>query len=299
MERMERRTKYVNSFISGGCAGGFAKTIVAPFERIKILFQTTSRPFTYKAACKEAFFIYRSEGFRGLWRGNTAAVIQIFPFAAIQFAVFDFVQSTFTKPNSTGAQKNFWNFIAGSAAGISATIATYPSELIRTRMAIQTGNSANSGLIDTIRNIYVREGPRAFFRGMFPSFIGVIPYKGSGFLMFHLMKDKMKEHYPRLAHAKSFDFIFGAVAGFFSQLVSYPFDTIRRKMQAEHVLLERGEITKKKSVVGWFNYILKKEGARGIYKGVTVNMIKGPIACGASFAVKNSLHGRLDRAYAI
>ena len=39
--------KYVKSFISGGIAGVCAKTTIAPFERIKILFQVLL-PFAKK-----------------------------------------------------------------------------------------------------------------------------------------------------------------------------------------------------------------------------------------------------------
>jgi len=90
-------SQYLYSFLSGGLAGIVAKTVVAPFDRIKILYQviisfnffcfnphkTTKRSFTYKSGIQEALFICRTEGARGLWRGNIATIAQIFPFAAI------------------------------------------------------------------------------------------------------------------------------------------------------------------------------------------------------------------------
>jgi len=73
-------------------------------------------------------------------------------------------------------------------------------------------------LRDAVKKIYVKEGPAAFFRGLFPSFIGVVPYKGSGFFMFHFLRDKMKENYPHITKPKTFDFIFGAIAGLTAQV---------------------------------------------------------------------------------
>jgi len=88
-------------------------------------------------------------------------------------------------------------------------------------MAVQRGSSACLSITNTIKQIHAKEGTKAFFRGMLPSFMGMIPYKGTGFLMFYLMKDKMKECYPSASQTKGFDFIFGAVAGFFSQLGNF------------------------------------------------------------------------------
>jgi len=293
------RSHFLFSFLSGGLAGIVAKTSIAPFDRIKILYQTTKKPFTYKHAMQDALFICRTEGIRGLWRGNTATILQVFPFAAIQFAVFDFLKERFEPVMHTQSQRNLGNFLAGSLAGVVATFLTYPTEFVRTRMAIQRGDLARSTLLETIQRIHAKEGFKAFFRGMVPSFLGMIPYKGTGFLMFHLMKDKLKEHSPHLAHNKGFDFIFGSIAGLVSQFVSYPFDTVRKKMQVETVLLEQGAIHAKKSTLEWSRHILVYEGTRGLFKGVTVNMLKGPIANGMCFTAKNFLHQTMDRVYAV
>jgi len=204
--------------------------------------------------------------------------------------------------SKTQTQRNLCNFISGSIAGMVATFFTYPAEFVRTRMAIQRGSSARLSILNTIKTIHAKEGSRAFYRGMLTSFIGMIPYKGTGFLMFYLMKDKMKECYPQISERKEFDFAFGAVAGFFSQLVSYPLDTVRKKMQVESVLLEQGVIGSKKTVIGWSKHIIVYEGMRGLFKGLTVNMIKGPLANGACFGMKNFLHkamDNIDKVYAV
>jgi Mitochondrial carrier protein len=40
----------MKSFVSGGLAGIVAKTAIAPFERVKVIFQTSSEQFSYKKA---------------------------------------------------------------------------------------------------------------------------------------------------------------------------------------------------------------------------------------------------------
>jgi len=294
-----KRMRYMPSFISGGVAGIVGKTVIAPFDRIKILFQVTAKPFTFKDGWREAANIYKREGMRGLWRGNLISLIQVFPYTAIQFASFDFFHNIFADYSHTYNQKHFYNFVAGSLAGMCATIATYPTEFIRTRMGMQRDKIIYNSLTDAVRKIYAKEGFLAFYRGIIPSFMGVIPYKGTGFLMFYLCKDKMKQAFPKLPQNRVFDFVFGALSGLVSQMVSYPFDTVRKKMQAESVLLEQRQITHKKGAIGWGRHILNTEGVPGLFKGVTVNMIKGPIACGICFTVKNLLHKRMDKTFVV
>ena len=74
---------YFKSFINGGIAGVIGKTLVAPFDRVKYIFITTSRSFTYKAAMSEVRDIIQTTGFLKLWRGNFFNILRIFPYAAI------------------------------------------------------------------------------------------------------------------------------------------------------------------------------------------------------------------------
>jgi len=77
------------SFISGGCAGMIAKTVVAPVERLKIIYQVTSEKLTYKSMFEKSVKLYKQNGPTTFWRGNLVNIGRIFPLGAIQFGVFD------------------------------------------------------------------------------------------------------------------------------------------------------------------------------------------------------------------
>lgn len=73
--------------------------------------------------------------------------------------------------------------------------------------------------------------------------------------------------------------VFGACAGLIGQSASYPLDVVRRRMQTAGVTgHQRG------SILNTLRSIIREEGAvRGLYKGLSMNWLKGPIAVGISF----------------
>mmetsp|Transcript_14215 Transcript_14215/g.38800 ORF Transcript_14215/g.38800 Transcript_14215/m.38800 type:complete len:111 (-) Transcript_14215:162-494(-) len=72
----------VEYLIAGGTAGMVSRTVIAPIERVKILFQiskagtcsTTTQYWHYVPK------IYKEEGLIGFWKGNGAAVIRVVPY---------------------------------------------------------------------------------------------------------------------------------------------------------------------------------------------------------------------------
>ena len=82
-------------------------------------------------------------------------------------------------------------------------------------------DAKQKSMLTTIKNIYRKEGIRAFYNGIVPSLTGIVPYHGTGFFMYHLLKGKLRETYPQWKQSKAFDFIFGAIAGLVAQLGKY------------------------------------------------------------------------------
>jgi len=72
-----------------------AKSVVAPIDRIKILYQVTSAQFRLRDVPKVAYSIIEKEGWAALWKGNTATMIRVFPYSGIQFMVFDYCKVHF------------------------------------------------------------------------------------------------------------------------------------------------------------------------------------------------------------
>ncbi|KAG1655779.1 hypothetical protein FOA52_013080 [Chlamydomonas sp. UWO 241] len=84
---LRAQPRFVRELIAGGVAGGLAKTSIAPLERTKILLQTgQSGTMGIWGTLK---FLWTTEGIRGMFRGNSASVLRIVPYAAIHFSAYE------------------------------------------------------------------------------------------------------------------------------------------------------------------------------------------------------------------
>ena len=75
--------------------------------------------------------ILRNEGVVGLWAGNGANLLRVFPAKAVVFSSNDFYRQLIQR-FVTGEEKGLnvgWSFLAGGMAGMSASLATYPLDL--------------------------------------------------------------------------------------------------------------------------------------------------------------------------
>ncbi|CAD6994361.1 unnamed protein product [Ceratitis capitata] len=271
------------SLISGSAAGALAKTTIAPLDRTKINFQISKNvPYSFKAALNFLRNTYEKEGILALWRGNSATMARIVPYAAIQFTAHEQWRKIL-QVDKDGSDTKGRRFIAGSLAGITSQSLTYPLDLARARMAVTDKYTGYKTLRQVFVKIWVEEGPRTLYRGYFATVLGVIPYAGVSFFTYGTLK---REYYEVTGNAKPNTLVtlaFGAVAGAAGQTSSYPLDIVRRRMQTMGV--NKGANNQYRTIYSTLKKIYKEEGIKnGFYKGLSMNWIKGPIAVGISFS---------------
>jgi len=155
---------------SGAFAGVFGKTLLAPVDRVKILYQVSAeRRYTIWSALKTAQNITQTTGVRGLWRGNGAALLRVAPYSSVAFTSFDIYKheliARLGTEHETGAR-----FLAGAMAGLTATAVTYPLDLLRARQAAHWGaEPLYSSYSQGLREITAKEGWGALFAGVRPT----------------------------------------------------------------------------------------------------------------------------------
>lgn len=281
-------TKIVlTSLLAGAVAGALAKTTIAPLDRTKINFQVANKKYSTKAAFRFIGETYRKDGFISLWRGNSATMARIIPYAAIQFTSHEqWKRILHVDTGKEEEHKESRRFLAGSLAGITSQTMTYPLDLARARMAVTDKEKYNS-LIQVFVSIWKEEGPYAFYKGYIPTILGVIPYAGVSFYTYGTLQNWIIYQFGT-TNAFS-NLICGAVAGMLGQSSSYPLDIVRRRMQTSAVT---GQVYD--SIVGTLVKVYREEGlVQGIYKGLSMNWVKGPVAVGISFATYDHIRDYL------
>ncbi|RID78826.1 hypothetical protein BRARA_A01613 [Brassica rapa] len=276
---------FAKELIAGGVTGGIAKTAVAPLERIKILFQTRRDEFKRIGLMGSINKIGKTEGLMGFYRGNGASVARIVPYAALHYMAYEEYRRwiIFAFPETTRGP--LLDLVAGSFAGGTAVLFTYPLDLVRTKLAYQVVGSAKAqskavipleqivyrGITDCFSRTYRESGFRGLYRGVAPSMYGIFPYAGLKFYFY----EEMKRHVPA-EHKKdiSLKLVCGSVAGLLGQTLTYPLDVVRRQMQVERLYAAAKEETVRRGTMQTLVKIAREEGWKQLFSGLSINYLK-------------------------
>ncbi|XP_013386568.1 mitochondrial coenzyme A transporter SLC25A42 isoform X3 [Lingula anatina] len=282
-QKVSNKYKIFTSLTAGAVAGAVAKTTIAPLDRTKINFQISQTPYSYKGAFLFIKNTVKNEGFFTLWRGNSATMARIIPYAAIQYAAHEQWKRLLNPENNRSMPRSLppgRRFVAGSLAGMTSVAATYPLDMVRARMAV-TLKCRYKSLWEVFFKIYREEGILTLYRGFIPSFLGAVPYLGTSFFTYETCKKLLYEYSGGKDPSAYQRLCFGALAGLCGQSASYPLDIVRRRMQTAGVTGKSSEYT---GIIRTMRKVVQAEGViGGLYKGLSMNWIKGPIAVGISF----------------
>lgn len=277
---------FMVDFLLGGVSGAVSKTLTAPIERVKLVVQTQdANPkirsgevprYTGMVDCAQR--ILKEQGLYRFWDGNFTNCLRYFPTQAFNLAFKDTFKKMFPKYNP---KTEFWKFFGanlvsgGLAAAASMTI-VYPLDYARTRLAsdVGSGKATFSGLGDCI--VKTAKGPGGFFAlytGFGVSVCGIIGYRGLQLGTFDTITglNPWKKD-PGLMGAVS---TFGAAqtAITIGAGATYPFDTVRRRLQMQSEKPVEEHIYK--GTVDCFKKIAAEEGLlSGLYKGFLANVVR-------------------------
>jgi len=273
--------KFFLDLATGGTSAAVSKTAVAPIERVKLLLQVQHAQKTiavdqrYKGIIDVLVRVPREQGFLALWRGNLANVIRYFPTQALNFAFKDTFKNLFLK--GVDQKKDFWKFFVGNlasggAAGAVSLCFVYPLDFARTRLAADVGKKDArefKGLADCLVKIFKSDGPIGLYRGFFVSVQGIIMYRAAYFGCFDTIKAVVSKDPKNMNF-----FVTWAIAQVVtvcSGILSYPWDTVRRRMMMQS---GQKEIMYKNT---WdcAVKIVKNEGPSAMFKGALSNVFRG------------------------
>ncbi|CAK4066856.1 unnamed protein product [Aphanomyces euteiches] len=269
---------FMADLAAGGVAGTISKTVVAPIERVKLLLQVQAASTQIKDPYAGIINCFRrvakEQGVASFWRGNLTNVIRYFPTQALNFAFKDIYKKLFLDGVK---MEDFWRFFlgnlaSGGAAGATSQFFVYPLDFARTRLSADVGVGKErqyEGLIHCMKSIAKTDGIPGLYRGFVVSVGGIIVYRAAYFGGYDTARDIIIAD-PKNAPLWQKWFV-AQVVTTFAGLVSYPFDTVRRRIMMQ---AGRKDILYKSSLHFW-QKIFEDEGPRAFFKGAGSNIIRG------------------------
>jgi len=279
----KKKLGFFENFMLSGVAAAVSKTAAAPIERVKLLVQNQDemirqgrleKPYSGVMDCVRR--TAASEGIIPFWRGNLANVLRYFPTQALNFAFKDTIKSIFkTSKDAPQYVKFGTNILSGGFAGSMSLTFVYSLDYARTRLAndakVKGKERQFNGLVDVYRKTLKSDGIQGLYRGFSISCVGIFIYRGMYFGLYDSLKPILLGENASVL----LSFLLGWGVTITAGLMSYPIDTIRRRM-----MMTSGSAVKYKGSIDCGVQILKNEGFMSMMKGAGANVLRGVAGAG-------------------
>mmetsp|Transcript_20438 Transcript_20438/g.35131 ORF Transcript_20438/g.35131 Transcript_20438/m.35131 type:complete len:376 (-) Transcript_20438:943-2070(-) len=265
----------------GALAGTIAKPVVSPLDVVRTRSQVLGMRSPYNHLFSAIQKIYREEGYRALFKGNGAACLRLAPYSGTKFMAFEYFKSMLT--DDDGKVSNTSRFVAGGIAGMCAVLSTYPLEVVKIRLTLQTtnhrGTAPYNGIADCLFKIARHEGMKGLYGGLVPTILGEILYEGAVFVAYESLKDMWSRHLLSRGETRQLgavDHLFlGSVAGGIAQLSAYPLDVVRKRMMAR---VKAGQTNGMRvgyaGMLDCLAVMIREEGLMSLYRGTGACLLK-------------------------
>ncbi|KAH9865437.1 hypothetical protein J1614_009020 [Plenodomus biglobosus] len=301
-------------FVAGGIAGIVSRTSTAPLDRLKVylIAQTDVAKEAVVAAkhgniAKAALNAWRplstamkelwqAGGMRSLYAGNGLNVIKVMPESAIKFGSYEAAKRVFARiegHNDPAIIHSWSKFVAGGLAGMVSQFAVYPIDTLKFRMQCETvsgGLHGNQLIWATAKKMWTTGGVSAYYRGLPMGIFGIFPYAALDLGTFEYLKRYVaRRNAKRLGcheeDAQPGGFMTAAIGGFsgaFGASAVYPLNVLRTRLQSQGTVLHPRTYT---GVMDVTRQTIAGEGLRGLFRGLTPNLLKVVPAVSITYVV--------------
>ena len=274
---------FVTDFLAGGISGAIAKTCTAPIERVKLIIQTqdanpkiiSGEVPRYTGIVNCFTRVAAEQGIQAFWRGNFVNVLRYFPTQAFNFAFKDKIKRLMPKVDR---KKHPWrafavNIVSGGIAGAGSLSLVYPLDTARTQLLICTNDDGSPKYANMVEFFRDWNGDvRKLYEGYVVSVAGIIPFRA----IYFFVNDTLRAILPwiRDEGLKGLvsKFTCAQCAALCAAYASYPFDTVRRRLQvdAQRPLGER----RYKGNLDCLKKVYRVEGVRALFRGAGYNAVR-------------------------
>uniref|UniRef100_A0A8C4R4I7 Solute carrier family 25 member 36b n=1 Tax=Eptatretus burgeri TaxID=7764 RepID=A0A8C4R4I7_EPTBU len=302
---MAQRDTFTHLF-AGGCGGTVGAIVTCPLEVVKTRLQSSAvtavTPAFYRSTVLfqdiplGAFStaqltrhgavivpgpilclknILEKEGPRSLFRGLGPNLVGVAPSRAIYFAAYSFSKDKWSHVFESETTAVY--MCSAACAGFTAITATNPIWLVKTRMQLEARRRGGGAMntLQCIRHVFQHEGVRGFYRGMSASYAGITETI-IHFVIYENLKRHLLCHYvpigrqdepPEMEPSIFLGMMCAAATSkTCASCIAYPHEVLRTRL--------REEGSRYRSLWQTFCLVLREEGYRSLYRGLTTQLIR-------------------------
>ncbi|RDX66830.1 Mitochondrial thiamine diphosphate carrier 2, partial [Mucuna pruriens] len=181
------------SYMSGALAGCAATLGSYPFDLLRTILASQGEPKIYPNMRAALVDILRTRGFQGLYAGLSPTLVEIIPYAGLQFGTYDTFKRWTMAWNSrqysnptAESLSSFQLFMCGLAAGTCAKLVCHPLDVVKKRFQIEglqrhprygarVEHRAYKNMFDAMKRILQMEGWAGLYKGIVPSTVKAAP----------------------------------------------------------------------------------------------------------------------------
>ncbi|KIM56571.1 hypothetical protein SCLCIDRAFT_132385 [Scleroderma citrinum Foug A] len=193
--------------LSAMTAGAVSTTCTTPLWVIKTRFMTQSRrEVRYRHTFDAAWTIYETEGLRAFYRGLLPSLIGI-THVAVQFPLYEWLKK-WAQGQSDVPLRSHVILLCSAIAKMTASVATYPHEVIRTRLQTLrlpiAEDMSSDGMIKLhdrrsviyiTRKIVEKEGWTGLYKGLSVNLFRTVPNSAVTLLTYELLMQHLSSRY--------------------------------------------------------------------------------------------------------
>lgn len=197
------------SYVSGALAGCAATIGSYPFDLLRTILASQGEPKVYPNMRSAFVGIIDTRGIRGLYAGLVPTLVEIVPYAGLQFGTYDTFKRwamAWNRYRSSDASQaddalsSFQLFLCGLAAGTCAKAVCHPLDVVKKRFQIEglprdprygarVEHQAYRNINDALYRILQREGWAGLYKGIIPSIVKAAPAGAITFVAYESMSD--------------------------------------------------------------------------------------------------------------
>ncbi|KAM7258456.1 hypothetical protein ACFE04_014197 [Oxalis oulophora] len=209
------------SYLSGSVAGCAATIGSYPFDLVRTILASQGEPKVYPNMRSVILEIVRKRGFKGLYSGLSPTLVEIIPYAGLQFGTYDTFKrwmkgwNQFRYPNSVTAGggdglSSFQIFLCGLMAGTGAKLVCHPLDVVKKRFQVEglqrhprygarfgVEHPPYKNMFDGFWKIMQSEGWAGLYKGITPSLVKSAPAGAITFVAYELSADWLDTHWTK------------------------------------------------------------------------------------------------------